>query len=435
MDENNSIFGTVTLLISDIALLDAAFMVFSVRGNNESLSIGVLPWLIIACISLTLYRLFLRRERTLPKVALFLAASYIVTVTVLLAFFVRLPSLVSTLIAILFWSAPLFRIYTVTRTPPTIEKLTARLEGVIVSLLLLLLFTIRLDRPFIHVVPCAASMFLCLTALIVMRTSRSSAGEGDGMRGAAAILAFFLLIGTATAVFLLSAFASFGDTVAEGVAAIFSVIKYLFSLLTRVLNWLISLIPVPEYSGALTAEMAAMEMQSGEVEEVLEGGPTVLIIILCAVAALIVAFVIIAVIKFRRDKLGGKRVTKISVVKRRKINARRSFFRRIVQSLRFFGSSILHRNTPQGVFVQIERWGRSRRCGRAPGETQRNYLTRLSANTPEHVNNLLGLADALDALWYGDPALSQLPRRELVKLRRTFTVMRPGRRYGKISVH
>ena len=423
MEENNgSTFGTLTLLISDIALLGAAYMVFSIRGNSETLSIGVLPWIIMAIVSFALYRLFLRHERTLPQAALFLAASYIVTITVLLIFFVRLPGVLPTLIALVFWSAPQFRIYTATRTPPTLEKLTIRLEGIVIFLLFLLLFTVSLDRPFIHIVPCAASMFLCLAALIVMRTSRSSAGEGSGKRGAAAILAFFLLIGATTAVFLLFAFASLGDTVAEGVAALIRGIKILSDFLTRILNWLVSLLPTPDYSGGLQAEMVVMEDGAGVEEEMISGGEIIPIILICAVAVAIAAFVIVFVIRSRRDTLGGKRKLKVSGIKRRRLNTRVSLFRRFYESLRFFGYSILYRNTPQGVFVQIERWGRSRRCARTPFETQRNYLARLSANVPGLKNNLIGLADTLDACWYGDPGLSQLSRRELIKLRKSFSI-------------
>ena len=424
-ENNNSVFGALTLLISDIALLGAAFMVFSIRRDSESLSIGVLPWLVMASASFALYRAFLRRERTLLQAVLFLAALYAATVAVLLIFFVHLPSFISTMIALIFWAVPLFRIYTATQTPPTFEKLAQRLEGLIVFILFQLLSIVGLGLPPSSLIPCVTSMLLCFASLIVIRTSRSSAGEGSGMRGATVVVAFFLLIGVVIAAFLLFASASFGEMVAEGSAAIIRGIKLLFNLLWRALNWLISLLPMPDYAGELPQGTSAMEGSIAATETVVYGSNITLTVILCVIAAAIAAIVITAVIRYRRVTFGGARKQKTSGIKRRKPRTRNSLLRRCMASLRFFGYSILYRNTPQGVFVYLERWGRSRRCGRAPGETHRSYLTRLSANAPGQKTVLLRLADALDARWYGDPALSQLPGRELVGLRRFFSVASP----------
>ena len=430
MEENNSsVIGTLTLLISDVALLDAVYTVFSIKSNNETLSIGVLQWLVLAIVSLTLYRLFILRERTMLQAFLFLSISYAITVAALLVFFVKLPSFLSTAIALIFWSLPFFRIFSATKTPPKLEKLTARFEGVVIVLLLLLLFIIGTDRSLSIAIPCAASLLLCFVSLIVMRTDRSSAGEGAGKRGAAAVLAFFLLIGSTTAVFLLYAFASFGDTVAEGAAAILRGIRALFDLLTRFLSWLVSLLPAPEYDGDFAGEAVSMQGEAAVTGEPVIGGRIILIIIVCAIAVLLVSFVIATVIKYRRDTFGGKRKLKASGIKRRGKRLRTSLFRRFSESLRFLCSSVLYRNTPQGMFVLLERWGRRRRCGRAPGETQRNYLARLSAILPGSKHALLCLADALDARWYGDPRLSQLPRRELIQLRKSFSVVHQKRRH------
>jgi len=426
----SSVFGTFTLLVSDVALLDAAYSILSVRGDDARLNIGVLPWTILAIASLLLYRLFLRRERPLPKAVLFLAVSYAVTVAALLIFFVRLPSFISTAIALIFWSLPQFRMFTATKTPPTLEKLTGRFEGVIAVLLLVLLSIIGLKWPLSYAFPCIVSLLLNLVSLIVVRTSRSSAAEGSGKRGVAVVFAFFLLVGVITAVFLLFAFASFGDTIAQGAAAILQGIRILFGLLSRALSWLVSLLPMPDYGGEFAGATASMQSQAAASEELISGGRIFLIIIVCIVAVLLVSFLIVAVSRFRRETLGGKSKLIVLGIKRSRVRSRVSFFRRFIESLRFFCCSILYRNTPQGLFVQLERWGKRRRCGRATGETQRSYLARISASVPAQKSALLCLADALDARWYGDSGLSQLPRRELVKLRRSFSVINPMRRKG-----
>ena len=422
-DSRGSLLGTFTLLVSDIALLDAAFVVFGSRGSDEILSIGILPWLIMAVASLAMYRLFLRSERSLMQATLFLVASYAVTVAVLFVFFVRLPSFLSVVFALVFWTVPQFRIFIATRTPPTIEKLTARLEGVIAFLLFLLLFIVGLDKQLAYAIPCSVSVLMCLTSLIVMRTYRSGAlSGGTGMRGVAVILTFFLLIGAAIAVFLLFAYASLGDLVAQGVAAGLRGIRVLFGFLMRFMRWIVSLIPTPDYGGEFPPDMVAMDGGSGFAEEMVSGSQIIPIILVCALAIGLAAFVIVAVIRLRRVRLGGSRKMLVPDIKRSRTRSKSFFVRRWLDLLRFIGLSVLYRNTPQGVFVRLERWGRHRRCGRAVGETQRCFLSRLSAFVPGHEDALLCLADELDARWYGgEPALSRVPMRELSRLRRAFS--------------
>lgn len=422
MDENNgSVFGALILLVSDLAMLDAAFMIFGTDSSRMALSIGFWPWLVLAVLSFSSYQVFLRRERTLLQAAAFLAAAYVVTVTVMFVLFVDLPSPLAKIVAVLFWSVPLLHTYLLTRTPPALEKLTMRLDVVIFVLLFVLLYVIGTGEAYIRALPCVISLLLCLAALIVVRTTGVGADEGGKIRGAAVMLAFLILTGAVITAFLLFASASFGDAVAAGAAALLSALRYAFDLIMRALFWLLSLIPMPDAGGELPPGMAPAALDLPGEAEMIDFGPTVLVVIICVLAALAAAAAIVALVRYRGQRLGGYRVRKTAVVKRRRIRSRASFLRRILNSFKFLGYSILYRNTPQGVFLRIERWGRLRRRGRASSETQRNYLMRLSGDVPENRDALLGLADALDALWYGDPALSQLPRHELIKLRRSFS--------------
>jgi hypothetical protein len=419
--KNASLFGALTLLISDVALLDAAYMPFRIEGKNIAPSPGVFPWLALTLATFALYRLFLRRERTLPQAAAFLAASYLVTAAVLLVFFVRLPSALSTAITVLFWAVPCWRIYTVTETAPTLEKLTLRLEVIIFVLLFVLLIIISTENPYIRALPCVASLLLCLASLIIMRTAQSGAGEGRGVRGVAVIFVFLLLIGTAVAAFLLFASASFGDTIAAGADALLRGIKYLFGLLSRFLLWLVSLFPEGDSGGDYPEGMNQPPPGiPDDMDMTIDGGETVLLVILCVLAASVAALVIVGVARFRHKKLGGKRMRKVARAKRRRRRAGPTFLQRLVNAARFYGYSIIYRNTPQGVFARLERWGKRRRRGRVLGETQRNYLTRLASDVPGQKTALMRLADALDAHWYGDPSLAQLSRGELASLRRSF---------------
>ena len=419
-ERNGAVFGTFALILSDIALLEAAFVVFGSSEGSKTLSIGFLPWLALAVAELSLYRRFLRRERTLLVAVGFLTASYLVTAAVLFAFFVRLPGIVATIIAFLFWAVPQYHIYMSSEKPPTLEKLTTRFEGVIVALLLMLIFLVGTDRQLALLLPCAASAALCLASLVIMRTSRGTRSQGRRLRGVAVIVAFILMICVAVTVFLLFASASFADLIAAGVTALFDGIKFVFNLIARFLAWLSALIPVGEHGGGPLEGTVQAPDGPGEPDMVFDFGPTIVIVIVSAVVAIALVCLIIAVLHFRRKKIGGKRILVTSTVKQRRTRSRRSG--RFINALRFFRNSILYRNTPQGVFVRLERWGRLRRCGRKRGETPRSYLLRLTENNPEHKTALHSLADALDSCWYGDKKHSQLPRRTLAKLRRSFSI-------------
>ena len=418
MDENNgTIFGALTLLISDIAMLDAAFMIFGTDSSRAALSIGVWPWLVMAVSAFSAYQLFMRRERSLLQAAAFLAAAYAVSVTVMFVFVVDLPSLLSIIIALLFWSVPLWHTFILTSTPPTLDKLSIRLDVVIFVLLFVLLYIIGTGELLIRALPCAVSLLLCLASLVAVRAAGGEADEGAKLRGAAVMLAVLLLTGAVIAAFLFFASASFGDAVAASAAAMLSALRYAYSFLARVLSWLFSLIPAPG-GGELLPGMAPAFPELPDEAEFINTGPTTLIIVICILTALAAAATIVALVRYRGQRLGGNRVVKAASVRRRRIRSQASFMRRLLNSVKFFAYSILYRNTPLGVFLRLERWGRIHRRGRAQSETQRSYLMRISDDVPDSRGALLCLADALDALWYGDPALSQLPRSELIKLRR-----------------
>jgi hypothetical protein len=72
------------------------------------------------------------------------------------------------------------------------------------------------------------------------------------------------------------------------------------------------------------------------------------------------------------------------------------------------------------VFLKLERWGKLRRKGRAPWETPRSYLKRISRDVPEQKELLEKLADALDENWYGNKEEVHITAGELAFIRRGF---------------
>ncbi len=420
--ENGRDSGFVALMmtVSDISMLTAAIWVFGYAEHREILKIGIIPWIVLVLATLLLYRLFLMRERTVAQAAAFLAVFYIAAAAVLFAFFIHLKGPASYIIAAMFQAIPVWHIYSMTETRTTPEKLVGRLEALVMVLLAVLAFVAATGSPLKYALPCAASLILCLAAL---SADRISGGSDDGkIRTVVPIAALFMLAAVAAAAFLLFASVPVGNAVTAAALAVFRGAKYLAVLIGRFLAWLISLLPetsddnVLSDIGGLPPEFAGAE---GELEDV---GPAMIIAMTASIAFLGLAFFVYVVIKFRKKRLEGtpkKKVQKLIKAPRQGLFL--LFLGRFSGELRFILDGIIYRNTPPGVFVHLERWGRLHRKGRLAGETHRQYLTRLAAGLPQCADDLYRLSDALDAHYYCDREL-HIPRRELAAIRRSFSV-------------
>jgi hypothetical protein len=414
--KNSATFGTLVLLISDIAILDAIFMFFGVNTHEALLNLRFFPWMSLTILIFILYHLFLRKERTLLQVTIFLGVAFIITIVVMLVFFAAQPGLVLNLIAILFFAIPLFRLYFLVEEPPTLDKLIARFGAMIFVLLFALMFLIGTEESLIRAIPCAGVLILCLVALIVMRTMHSGADNRSGIRGAFVICAFLLLIGFVIVLFIA---VSFGDALAAGAIAIWSGIVYLGNLILRFFAWLVSLLPMREFELVTGGEPMPGGDGAFEAGEMMDFSEVIMIAFLVGIIVAIAAIVVWFAIKLRKNKIGGRRSKKTIVIKKSKIGLQlktNSF----INNLKFFIKGIVYRNTPQGVFLQLERWGMLRRKGRAPYETPRNYLMRISDSVPEQRDALTKLADSLDVIWYGIYAEPTMTTKELASIRRAF---------------
>jgi hypothetical protein len=420
-NESGSGFTSFTMIVSDISMLTAAVWVFGYAKHREILRIGIIPWLTFALATLLFYRLFLRRERTLIQAATFLAISFAIAAAVLFIFFIRLKGPVSYIIAVIFQVVPVWHIYSITDAPPTLEKLIGRLEALIMVLLAVLAFAVAIGISLIYTLPCAVSVFLCLIALIVERTADGE-GHGRRMRCAALVLSLFLLAGAGAAAFLLFASVPVGSAVTAIALTLLRAVKHIAALMGRLLTWLASLLPE---SGAVEAlpETGGQPFDvSGEAGVFKDAGPVILLILFGTIAAVLLAFILYAVIKFRRKRLGRTAKKKIRPLNKARSRGHLALsLRRISDSVRFFVDSIIYRNTPPGVLVHLEQWGRRHRMGRLTGETHRHYLSRLATGVPERTGELNRLSDALDSYYFGGRKLHML-KCELTAIRRSFAV-------------
>jgi len=419
-ERNNSLIGALVLIISDIALIDAVYIIIGMNHHDAATGIAFFPWALCAVLACVCYRMFLRRERTLPQAVVFLGLFYLMTTAVLLIFFIRPPNPVFFVLVLLFLSVPFFRIYFMAEMPPTLANFIARFGAITFVLLFMLIFVVGTDRSFTLVLPCLITMILCLVALIANRTMGSGADSGRGVRGVAVILFFLTLIVAIVVLFWIFAAAAFGATVVAGITALWDGIRTVGNILLAVLLWVFSWIPALDGSGASPGEPIHSANGTDGFGTIQMLGETALLVILCLAAVLCLALVIFIVTYFRRKKLGGKRNQKAVRLKTFKLQMHITFTKRFVNAIKFFVSSIMYRNTPQGVFLRLERWGKFRRRGRTPGETPRHYIKRISDEVPEHKEALLKLADALDACWYGSLSSSEMSIKELAAIRRAF---------------
>ena len=400
-ERKGSILSLFAIIMSDMVIVDAVYIVIG-SGSYDAVGIGFFPWASLTTVALVFYRIFLLRERTVVQAVTFLTIFYIGTVFILFTFFYRPPGIILTLIAMLLLSLPLWRIYFLTVEPPEIEKLVSRVGAMTFILLLLMISVTGADNPYTVMLPSAITLIICMIVLVIVRTTGSGADSSRRFRGVVSILAFLLLIGVITAAFLLFASAAFGTAIAAGATVLWGGVVYFGNLLMRFLMWLISLLPALELAGEYRFEPmpgAGEVIYSGESLSGL--WDTLILAVLVGIIAIVIAVTGIMVIKFRRKKLGGKYIkSQIGFVKLNfKINT--EIVKYFINRAKFIIDSMIYRNTPQGVFLRIERLGKLKRRGRKIGETPRHYLMRLALDAPQHRELFFSLADALDESWYG----------------------------------
>jgi hypothetical protein len=414
--KNRITFGAFALLISDIAMLDAVFMMFGANSHEDTLNLRFSPWVIVTAVAFALYSLFLRKERTLLQAVIFLGVAYIITIVIMLGFLPMQPGIILNLIAMLFFAIPLCRLYFLIEEPPTLDKLISRFGAIIFVLLFVFIFLIGTEGSLIRSIPSIGALILCLVALVIMRTTNSGVDSRSGIRGAVVIFTFVLLIGCVVTLFI---FVSFGDVLMAGAIAIWGGITYLLSVIARFFEWLASLLPMREFETIHGGTPMPGTDEAFMTGEIMDFGEAVAIVFLTTFGIVAAIIIVWWTIQMRKRRLGGMRNRKRIVVQKSKISLRWKADR-FVDTLKFVIKGILYRNTPQGVFLKLERWGMLRRKGRKSSETPRSYLRRIADNVPEQRNALNKLADSLDAIWYGTCAESTITSKELRLIRRAF---------------
>lgn len=415
-----SAFCSAVMLVSDISLLSAAFGFISLRNHKTMADIGILPWTACVFAAFFIFSLFLRRERSAKSAVYLLSGLYAVSAAVLFVFFRRPEEFVAAVLSAIFWGLPFCHIFTLWEKPATQDSLMKRFEITVFILLFMLIVAAGSENSYLFAVPSCVSLALCIIALIVRRTAGSESGSGGAVQVVSILCAFAVLCAAAVCAFLFFASDGVGASVERIAGAVFSAVMLALSSVGRFLRWLISLLPQPE-SGEIPPPES---MPSGDFEvnfgETQNMNQAFLVIGAAVIAAAVIAAVIAFAFFVRGRKMGGGKM-----LSRGKIRAQRKkrapLLPKILRSARFFIDSIIYRNTPQGVFVFLEGWGKAHRLARGPGETPRHYLSRLSDARPEARPLLSDLSDTLDARFYGGKKDGSFAKSELKSILRAFS--------------
>ncbi len=391
------VFAAAVSLCADIVMLATLYWIFSYSEFNRVIDPGLALWLCFALAEFIAIRLFLRKERQIDHAAGLCAGIYVIQCVVTLLLIPKLPTLMSTLFALLFWGVTAAFAFLRAKDGIQPEKITLHFEGLILLGVCFLLVVQTTGISLNYILAYLPAIVLCLAALLAARTSGSEQNQGSAWRGAVIVAGLVLLMGMLIGIFLLFASAPMGDIVAVIIGALWSALRWLGGMLNRFITWLLSLFPPPEADSLEGDGLSTESPATGDMAIPLpENLPLYLLIAVIAVA---VIAVIIWLILHRGTKTRVSRVSAGGPRRGRVKKTARS--RSLLNRIAFFFKYITHRSTPEGWLIRCERWAARHRKGRGKGETPRAFLTRLSLAGEEAQSALLALADTLDERFYG----------------------------------
>ena len=129
--KNAGVFAAAVSLCADIVMLATLYWIFSYTEFDRVVDPGLPLWLAFALAEYTAIRLFLRKERQIDHAAALCAGIYVLQCVVTLLLIPKLPTLMSTLFALLFWGITAAFAFMRAKDGIAQEKITLRFEGLI----------------------------------------------------------------------------------------------------------------------------------------------------------------------------------------------------------------------------------------------------------------------------------------------------------------
>lgn len=280
---------------------------------------------------------------------------------------------------------------------PPIHRHLTHLDVLIVALGIVLLARTALGIDGGTVWLMTAVLLMDAAGAVGLRMSDGERDTGGAFRGTLVALgaaaAVALLIGLFTALFSRS-----GTVTGRVVGGIGSFFAAIGNGLERFFRYLTSFIHVRESYEAV--DLGDMPSVAALEHETVNDGfsvPAEAIGITAGIVVLVLAAA--AVLLWRKRRFAretGMTVSASRLDVRRTGGAAGAMWQRLRRALRFRRSAFVHRDTPGGLMVELERLGRRRHRPRGKGESMRHYIRRMDAS-----GGLDPLADALDREFYG----------------------------------
>jgi len=408
----SALFYRLSSVLSQSAAFAVLYTVFATVKMERVVYPGTYIWLPAVGLCSIALEFFLRKERPVRHVIILCAvffAAQTVAVFLVYRFFAPFTGI---LIAMLMWLYGYYKCYELSTVKVSSESLVAVFDLGIVALIFALFFCSVGKISFNLTLPLLFSLFLSLLALV----HRRSSGKGRRQNGAT-VLAASLAGGFAlvSLVFVLAASSMTKAAIDWLWQGILQLLHRFAHAVNALLLFILSLFPQPEQE-LIAPEMESIPGIGGEMQQQIVLIPPEIIIygMLGLVFAILAAWLIYSFIK------GGKRVSLGSMGGSRGIRRqRKSLFAAIklwlssrYARLRFFILSLKNYNSAPGLLLWLEH----RRGKRLENESCREYLCRLSKQSPEDGEALMVLADALDRCYFG--TYPDLSSKEAAALRR-----------------
>ena len=432
MDEaKNHALPTFAMLVG-VGCILCTLVTFITMGRGDNGGCFPLVLTVYGPVLFGVDRLFLRRQRTMMSLTL-LNIGALAALLVLIFLTGGYQGAAMAIITVLVCVYPTFQAGQRALEPPPVFAQILTVDASFLVLLIFTGYTAATEQPLSYCLPICAGCAASLLGLILRR----SGGELHG-RGWAMVAAAF--VGVLALLWLLVSVAA--APAGAGVVRLWTGLKAALEALGRLLGQLIlflaSLLPAPETDGAYQMEMENPAIPQIQ-ETVRELSPGVLMVL--TAAGIILALVLLTLIlrALSRLRIGGTRRVKAP----RARTGRPS----LLEGLRLLWAAWLrriallhwlrrHRQTPDGIYFLLVRRSRKAPWHKRPGETPREFLTRLKAaaeSDSDLRNALEALMAAVDAALYApSPQTVTLPQADLIRRRMGAAVRRQAlRRLGE----
>lgn len=306
------------------------------------------------------------------------------------------------------------------RQDADLHLLLLALDAGVILLLIALVLVSTASLPLTQLLPAVLAVAASLSGVIVFRSG------GEKHRANLVSVLLILLLTALLAALLLSTAQDIGTALLAVWHVIVSALRWLLRKLWQIVLFLISLFPAAAAEYTELAEPPSVTLP-GEITETLPEPGTAFFIVVAALLAVGLFFLLMAL---RRIRLGKIRIGgDVSAAGRQGVSFRaalRQLWRTMRERARLRHYLRRHRNEPYALFYRLSALLRRTELRRRSEETPTNYLARLAAVSGDETlaGRLLALTDKVNAALYAPPsAACEFPdaaalRRGVQKLRR-----------------